>query len=318
MIRHLLLTTALMFSISIQLFSQAQAALKFVSLLNEDLNNTMCPDRKDMGEVLSISPYAITNDTLSVSFTFVTADKSRKEIGYRVNIRSITSFLPDARHMLLRVDDEGIVIRELSDEGVSRGRLSEFCIGHFDKAMEEKLERLQAEMVPGYKIDDYETETGMVMREYYPDGALKLETEIVEGARHEFYKSYDSAGRISAELLLVKKPYYAVLKKYVGGKMRHQSYYNKDWQLTGSFTVYYPDGKVMFTRNYDEGFETGNETWFHANGTIRFLLENKRGTVKGNVKVFDENKKQLESWDADKWTEFRTFFEETNPYYGLE
>lgn len=130
--------------------------------------------------------------------------------------------------------------------------------------------------------------TREVKKEYYPDGTLRTEYEIVKGKKNGYYKSY-----------------------YPNGNYNFIAYYKED-SLHGVKTSYYEDGTIHWELNYtygkehglfkkiDErgykweeefknGLKSGYSKIFYPNGRIRSLAFYKNNKIEGEFKYFYEN-----------------------------
>lgn len=106
--------------------------------------------------------------------------------------------------------------------------------------------------------------TGMVQN-FYPEGALKEESAVVEGKRHGLWKTFHKSGELDWE------------RPYVQGEGE------------GIFKRYYKDGKVMIEAPHHAGYPEGLSKTYYPNGKLKEETLFVRGQKEGVSKEFYES-----------------------------
>lgn len=112
-------------------------------------------------------------------------------------------------------------------------------------------------------------QTGIrVVKEYYPDGRLKSETEALGKLRQGESREYRRDGTLENRISYDKN-------------RKHGPAYN-----------YYPDGKTLKTEiHYYKGYKNGEARWYYPDGKIYRITPYEMGRINGIRKVYYENGK---------------------------
>jgi antitoxin component YwqK of YwqJK toxin-antitoxin module len=110
-------------------------------------------------------------------------------------------------------------------------------------------------------------ETGIrVIKEYYPNGSLKSETEALGKLRHGVSKEYRQDGTLEN------------LINYQNNR-KHGPAYN-----------YYPDGStVKLEINYVSGYKNGETKWFYKDGNVYRVTPYVKGKITGIRRTYYKN-----------------------------
>lgn len=102
-----------------------------------------------------------------------------------------------------------------------------------------------------------------IRKEYYSNGALKSEFEVMNNLKNGYELKYDSLGN------LVTRQFY------------------KNDTLDGLKTTYFPFGKISEIVNYKRGKEQGDFFKFFSNGNIGYNVTMEEGKMVGLFQVYD-------------------------------
>jgi hypothetical protein len=104
-----------------------------------------------------------------------------------------------------------------------------------------------------------------IVKEYYPDGSLKSETEAKGTLRHGITKVYSESGKLVSEISYVNN-------------LRH-----------GKTVTYYDEGNVSSEINYMNGLKEGDAIKYYPSGQIYRITPYSRNSVNGTVKTYWED-----------------------------
>lgn len=105
-----------------------------------------------------------------------------------------------------------------------------------------------------------------IVKEYYPDGSLKSETEALGKLRHGESKEYRKNGTLQAVI----------------------SYKNN--RKHGSALNYYSDGRTVKTEiQYVDGYKHGEAKWYYPDGQLYRITPYEKGRIDGTRRTYYEN-----------------------------
>jgi len=174
----------------------------------------------------------------------------------------------------------------------------------------------------GIIIDSIGSIPDGTVREFYPNGQLKLEESYSNGMLNGIRKKYDELGRLWAEETYLNGKLNGIVRvhNYFKDKIFEEEAYFVNNQLNGVRKTYYPNGKVSVEENYKDGKFEGKRLSYYENGKIGTEESYKKGKLDGLRKRFydngqlwsEENYKngQLEGMKKDYYVSNQVRFEE--------
>jgi hypothetical protein len=126
--------------------------------------------------------------------------------------------------------------------------------------------------------------------EYWPDGTIKSETQMKNGMRNGYSKTYDERGRLKSTAEFVDDQYQGWMINYnpENGKITAKAYYENDTQ-NGPLTLYYRTGELYREEYYVKGRVDSIVKTYWADGNLQAEVDFDMGAPAVGLKEFDQN-----------------------------
>lgn len=130
--------------------------------------------------------------------------------------------------------------------------------------------------------------------EYYPDGNLKIETQVLDGKAHGIMKIYTPGGALEKVYTykLGKKEGPAV-EYYINGQLRTKTHF-KDNKMEGQTIMYYKSGEVYRTTSYVAGKMEGERNSYYKDGSLMAEAKFKNGFPGLGLKEYSSKGKEVQ------------------------
>jgi hypothetical protein len=134
-----------------------------------------------------------------------------------------------------------------------------------------------------------------VVKEYYPNGYIKMEAQVKDGMRHGLTKNYDEKGNLVSTAELKNDKYEGWLITYspYNGKVTARSHYKDDKQ-NGPVLLYYDMGQLYREMTYVDGRVDSLVKTFWPDSSIQAEVYFKMGAPAIGLKEFDKTGKPVE------------------------
>lgn len=126
------------------------------------------------------------------------------------------------------------------------------------------------------------------MTSYYPNGQAKQYLEVLNNRAFGAYKEWYSDGTLKLETQIV------------GGIADLNSAAEKSWLFDGSSQVWDQSGNLLACIQYNKGELEGFSTYFHSNGKIWKRTPFTKNEIQGTYEVFLEDGSLLQTIEYDK------------------
>ncbi|MFI1744392.1 hypothetical protein [Thalassobellus sediminis] len=128
-----------------------------------------------------------------------------------------------------------------------------------------------------------------VYKEYYKNGALKVECTYVNNKRSDVYRLFYDTGELKSEVVYVKGLKQGVFNQFFkNGKLKLESFYIDD-KLSGLWSQYYESGEKKWEVEYLNDSREGFYKQYHENGKLKVEGVNIQYYKNGKEKQFDQN-----------------------------
>jgi hypothetical protein len=133
-----------------------------------------------------------------------------------------------------------------------------------------------------------------VVKEYYPNGYIKMEAEVKDGMRNGLTKNYDENGKLisTAELKNDKYEGWVITYSPYNGKVTAKSHYIND-QQNGPVTLYYDGGQLYREMTYVDGRVDSIVKTFWPDISLQAEVYFKKGAPAIGLKEFDRQGKPI-------------------------
>lgn len=129
-----------------------------------------------------------------------------------------------------------------------------------------------------------------VVKEYYPDGSLKSETEALGKLRHGESKEYRKDGTLEATISYNKNRKHGPAVNYYGdGKTVKTEIHYVEGYKQGEAKWYYPDGKIYRITPYEHGKINGMRITYYENGSLQAEIPYRDGQPGTGLKEYHSN-----------------------------
>jgi antitoxin component YwqK of YwqJK toxin-antitoxin module len=128
-----------------------------------------------------------------------------------------------------------------------------------------------------------------VVEEFYPNGIIKSETEVVNGLRNGISKTYDELGRLTSTAEFVNDIYEGWMTTYnpKNGKVAAKAMYKNDKQ-NGPVTLYYAEGQLYREEYYKDGRVDSIVKTFWPDGKLQAEVYFDKGSPALGLKEYDQ------------------------------
>jgi antitoxin component YwqK of YwqJK toxin-antitoxin module len=127
-----------------------------------------------------------------------------------------------------------------------------------------------------------------LVEEFYPDGIIKSETEVVNGLRNGISKTYDERGRLTSTATFVNDKYEGWMITYnpLNSKITAKAMYKNDYQ-DGPVILYYAEGQLYREEFYKNGRVDSIVKTYWPDGKLQAEVEFDMGKPGLGLKEFD-------------------------------
>lgn len=133
-----------------------------------------------------------------------------------------------------------------------------------------------------------------VAYEYYPDGSVKIETQVKDTLAHGLMKIYSPGGRLKQVFTYnMGKREGPAVEYYPDGQLRSKSFF-KDNKMEGTTRLYYETGELYRETNYKNGVIDGIRKSFYKDGKVLAEAHYRKGYPGLGLKEYDTNGKEIQ------------------------
>lgn len=152
------------------------------------------------------------------------------------------------------------------------------------------LKTLQQRNEIYYEINKSSPFNGKV-KEYYPNGKIKIEGTIKDGKFDGEYKTYYPNGKLNAFSKRKKFKLYSYERYFENGQLNTKGFFNNNDKLTGLFESYFENGQNKIKINFDKNGNIIDKEiiMYHKNGHIKLLAKTENGELNGPYESFYTN-----------------------------